>query len=329
MRQRSRNCGLAIASRLNRREALRTLGLGLPMALVAELVPRASVAGQTANRAEAASKFLDVKGVKLHYLEWGAGNANPLLLLHPAPLNAHVWDEFGPAMARYYRVVAPDARGFGDSQWSDGYSDDGFVEDVRALVTALGLKRSILGGNSMGGTLAYYYASLYPDDVNRLILVDTGPGEKPAEAGAPAGPNGPRAGGPPPMPTGPFTSPEDAAARVPAVLGPAFVKAMIQHNLKQEAGGQWQWKYDPAVMAAGERSMRDPRKWPRWMAVKCPTLVLRGERSPALPQRIAEQMVAENKNASLVVVPNAGHFIPIEQPAAFETAIRTWLRLQG
>jgi pimeloyl-ACP methyl ester carboxylesterase len=63
--------------------------------------------------------------------------------------------------------------------------------------------------------------------------------------------------------------------------------------------------------------------------VKCPTLVLRGERSPALPQRIAEQMIRENKNASLVIVPNAGHFIPIERPAAFEAAIRAWLGVSG
>jgi pimeloyl-ACP methyl ester carboxylesterase len=40
-------------------------------------------------------------------------------------------------------------------------------------------------------------------------------------------------------------------------------------------------------------------------------------------------MISENKNASLVVVPNAGHFIPIEQPAAFEAAIRTWLGVPG
>ena len=114
---------------------------------------------------------------------------------------------------------------------------------------------------------------------------------------------------------------------MPAVFGAAFVKAMVEHNLKQAPDGRWQWKHDPAVMAAAEQSMRDPRKWARWNGVKCPTLVLRGERSPVLPQRIADQMIAENKNASLVVVPNAGHFIPIEQPAAFEAAVRRWLNL--
>jgi pimeloyl-ACP methyl ester carboxylesterase len=181
----------------------------------------------------------------------------------------------------------------------------------------------------MGGTLAYTFASLYPDSVDRLILADTGPGEKPPEAGAQAERIGPRPGGPPPMPAGPFTSPEDAAAQVPKAFGPAFAKAMVQYNLKQTADGRWHWKYDQkGTAAAGEQSRRDTRKWPRWNAVKCPALILRGERSPALPQRIAELMVTENKNASLVVVPNAGHFIPIEQPAAFEAAVREWLGIQ-
>jgi len=306
------------------------LGLVFPMAAVGSLVPRTSVAGQAASRSEAASKFLEVKGGKLHYVEWGASNTKPLLLLHPAPLNAHVWDEFGPTMARYYRVVAPDARGFGESSWSDAYTDDGFLEDIRALVTALGLKQLTLCGNSMGGTLAYYYASLYPDEVDRLIVVEAGPtGEKPPEAGAPVAPTGsPRLGGPPPVPTGPFMSRDAAAARVPAVYGAAFARFMVEHNLKQDAA-QWQWQCDqgPAVAVAFEQSIRDLRRWPRWLAVKCPTLVLRGERSPVLTQRNAEQMVSENKNATLVVVPNAGHFIPIEQPAAFEAVVRKWLGL--
>lgn len=115
-----------------------------------------------------------MNGVKLHYFQWGSENASPLVLLHPAPLNAHVWDSFGSSMAARYRVIAPDTRGFGESQWSDSYSDDVFIQDLRGLMAVLGLKRVILCGNSMGGTLAYTYASLYPDDVDRLILVDTG-----------------------------------------------------------------------------------------------------------------------------------------------------------
>jgi pimeloyl-ACP methyl ester carboxylesterase len=101
---------------------------------------------------------------------------------------------------------------------------------------------------------------------------------------------------------------------------------VTHENLKPDSNGAWKWKYDYEGSAGGfERSVRDPRRWPLWGAVKCPTLVLRGARSPAFSQRAAEQMVSENANASLVVIPECGHFIALEQPAAFEKAVRNWL----
>ena len=189
------------------------------------------------------------------------------------------------------------------------------------------VERPILCGNSMGGTLAYMYAGMHPNDVERLITVDTGPGELPSTTppgGAPPG----RPAGPPPMSPGPFASAAEATAAIPPVMGEAFIKAMVDHNLKRAADGSWVWKHDHVrVMAAGARSATDPRKWPLWNAVRCPTLVLRGERSPALSQQVAERMVAGKENAVLEVIPGASHFIPIEAPALFEAAVRRWLRL--
>src|SRR5215203_5116252 len=158
------------------RQVLQMLGSGFPVALV-----HASLRGLTAQGADTStrSKTLQVNGVRLHYLEWGSDRARPIVLLHPAPLNAHVWDHLGPILAARFHVIAPDARGFGDSAWSDSYEGDVFLDDLHALIDALSLKQPILCGNSMGGTLAYMYAGLHPDLVERLITVDTGPGEPP------------------------------------------------------------------------------------------------------------------------------------------------------
>ena len=305
-----------------RREMLRVLGTGLPAALVYRSTHR--LAGQDADEV-ARSKRVQVNGTTLHYLEWGSEQSPPLILLHPAPLNAHVWRRFGPAMARHFRVVAPDARGFGDSAWSDSYDGDVYLDDLRALIDRLRLKSPILCGNSMGGTLAYMYAGMHPDRVERLVAVDTGPGEPPSEA-PPGGALPARPTGPPPMSPGPFASAAEARAAIPAVMGAAFVDEMVAHNLKRADDGTWAWKHDHArVMAAGARSRTDPRKWPMWNAVRCPTLVLRGERSPALSQQAAERMVAGKENAVLNVIPGASHFIPIEAPPLFEAAVRRWL----
>jgi esterase len=336
-------------SALDRRELLRSLTSYMAAALATAVAPAGLWAAAPPTQSTAGSGFRKVNGVRLHFLEWGTAGARPLVLLHPAPLNAHVWEDFARTMAPHFHVVAPDARGFGDSDWSppDTYGSGVFMQDLHALTRELGLRRFVLCGNSMGGSIAIGYASTYPEMVERLIVVDTGPGPKPIDARARSSPPSPasappprpRPAGPVPVPPGPFASPEDALARVNAALGAAFAavgvkweerfaRAFVHENLKQVATGAWQWKYDyEGHKTAGgfERSQADPRRWPRWRSIKCPTLVLRGAQSPALSQAAAEEMVHENPNARLVVIPEAGHFIELEQPAAFERAVREWL----
>jgi hypothetical protein len=96
-----------------RRQMLRLLGMGLPAALGYRSTRRLAAQGAAA---VAKSKTVQVSGTTLHYLEWGREQAPPLVLLHPAPLNARVWDRFGPAMAPHFRVLGPDACGFGDTR---------------------------------------------------------------------------------------------------------------------------------------------------------------------------------------------------------------------
>jgi pimeloyl-ACP methyl ester carboxylesterase len=101
---------------------------------------------------------------------------------------------------------------------------------------------------------------------------------------------------------------------------------MAAHNLKRDSSGGWVWKFDPQRVVGGfQRSAMDPHRWPLWQSVQCPTLVLRGARSLALSQASSEEMIKANPNASLVTVPDAAHFIAIEQPEAFARIVREWL----
>lgn len=285
---------------------------------------KSAAAPDTAN-----SHRLRINGAQIHYREWGKKNSPPLLLLHPAPLNSHVWLTLGPALATRFRVIAPDARGFGDSDWAAEYSNDMFLDDLQKLLVALDVHRPVLCGNSFGATLAFMYAGLHSTEVDRLILIDTGPGLKPGAAP----PAGARPAGPIPTPPGPFDTPEAAqsaaAAPLPPFMAAAFAREMREGNLRRTADGKWDWKFDRQGTAAGAaRAATDPRKWPAWEAVACPTLVLRGERSPAFPAEAAEQMVAGRKNVELRVIPGAGHFIPLDAPQALELEIRKWLQME-
>ncbi len=126
---------------------------------------------------EPVSRFETVDGLRLHYLDWGNESAPPLLLLHGNGPNAHFWDTFAPAMAPFFRVIAWDAPHYGDSDAPEnGVHDQARkVALLHSFADQLGLKRFILVGHSMGGQTGISYAALYPEDVERLVLVDIGP----------------------------------------------------------------------------------------------------------------------------------------------------------
>ena len=292
---------------------------------------RSDVLADTSTRQEPAgpspapvSRVTTVGGVRLHYLEWGAGAGDrrpALVLLHPGMLNARIWERFGNAMAPFFRVIAPDARGHGESEWKAPYETDTFLGYLHGLLSGLGLRDLTLCGNSMGGTLAIAYAAAHPDLVRRLISVDTGAAPPPPPGSTAAPPPLP-----PPLPRGPFDDPRDAADRIAPVLGRGFIDAMLTTNLARAADGRWHWRHDDVGMSAAlPRAMADPGRWTRWQSVTCPTLLVRGERSVALSAESARRMVEARPNATLQVVRDAGHFVELDQPEAFERAVRAWL----
>ncbi|TSC34270.1 alpha/beta hydrolase [Corallococcus sp. Z5C101001] len=123
-------------------------------------------------RARPPSKFITVDGVRAHYRDRGKGS--PIVLLHGSNASLFAWEGWMDTLASEHRVVTMDLPGQGltgpDPQHR--YSDTEEVAWVDAFVKKLGLDRFTLGGNSMGGGIAWRYAVLHPDKVDRLILVD-------------------------------------------------------------------------------------------------------------------------------------------------------------
>jgi esterase len=110
-----------------------------------------------------------------HYAEHGDPSAPPLVLLHGMPSDCSTWAGIAPELAAGYRVVALDQRGHGASARTATYSLEEMREDLRQFADALGLDRFVLGGHSMGGTVATLFAERYPGRLAGLILVDSPP----------------------------------------------------------------------------------------------------------------------------------------------------------
>ena len=114
-----------------------------------------------------------IRGVTLHYVT--AGSGDPVVLLHGWPQTWREWRRVIPPLAARYTVIAPDLRGFGDSdKTGEGYDKRTVAGDVRGLVEHLDLGPIHLVGHDLGMMVAYAYASAHPTDVRSLVVAEAG-----------------------------------------------------------------------------------------------------------------------------------------------------------
>src|SRR5437667_4558824 len=118
------------------------------------------------------SHTANLSSVKIHYLEAGTGKKT-LVLIHGFGDTSHMWiplfDEFG----KDYTIIAPDMRGLGESSRpAAGYDKKTIAGDVHELVKSLGFQKIDLVGHDIGLMVAYAYAAQYPDEVERLALLE-------------------------------------------------------------------------------------------------------------------------------------------------------------
>lgn len=108
-----------------------------------------------------------VNGVRLHYVT--AGSGEPLVLLHGVPKSSWYWSRVIPLLTPHYTVLAPDVRGFGDSERpKDGYDMRTIAEDVAQLASVLSIDQFFLHGEDWGAAFAYALAADHPERVEKL-----------------------------------------------------------------------------------------------------------------------------------------------------------------
>ena len=142
--------------------------MALSIALISS---SASFAESLSEKSAPQSKFAEVNGVKLHYLV--AGKGDPVVLLHGFAQTSHMWRPLIAKLSDKHMVIAPDLRGFGQSSTPDGgYTKKAMAQDIHALVKSLKYDRIRLVGHDIGLMVAYAYAAQYPDEVDRIVLME-------------------------------------------------------------------------------------------------------------------------------------------------------------
>jgi pimeloyl-ACP methyl ester carboxylesterase len=111
-------------------------------------------------------------GVRLHFLDFG-GRGDPVILLAGLGNTAWIYEEFGTALSRNYRVFALTRRGHGASdQPASGYDPDTLADDIRHFMDARGIRRAHLIGHSLAGVELTRFASKYPERVGALVYLE-------------------------------------------------------------------------------------------------------------------------------------------------------------
>lgn len=113
-----------------------------------------------------------VNDIRLHYVMGGQGDA--VVLLHGWPQTWYAWRKVMPALAEHYTIIAPDMRGFGDSDKpATGYDKRTVADDIYKLIRQLGIERIFLVGHDMGGPVGYAYAAAHREQVRRFVFVES------------------------------------------------------------------------------------------------------------------------------------------------------------
>src|SRR6201988_355477 len=116
------------------------------------------------------SRFTEVQGIKLHYLEWGETGKPDLLLVHGWPSFASSWSTVAEYFCDRFHIIAPDLRGHGESDKPrTGYRLRDFTEDICGLIENLGLKKPAYVGPSWGGSIGTMLASDRPELISRAF----------------------------------------------------------------------------------------------------------------------------------------------------------------
>lgn len=117
---------------------------------------------------------IHANGINQHFLE--AGNGAPVVLLHGFPETSYGWRHQIPELAKHYRVIAPDLRGYGATEKpADGYDKRNMALDLRELLRVMDISKVALVGHDRGARVATRFAKDHPDALDRLVVMDNVP----------------------------------------------------------------------------------------------------------------------------------------------------------
>lgn len=244
------------------------------------------------------------------------GNGGALLLIHGGLGDRTMWEDQVPAFSERYQTIVPDLRGFGASSLpADPFA---WTDDLRALLTHLGVDRAHVVGLSLGGSIALDFAETYPEMVRSLVLVGSGlPGFEWAEEEAARMNQADEIG-----------ESGDIARAVELELQlwidgrrpPGQMDPAVRERVRVMNERAWRTPHE-----GGEPGMVQENPRERLADIAVPTLVVVGGDDVRGIHDIAGILVSSIPEARLAVIPDAAHHPQMERPQDFNRLVLDFL----
>jgi pimeloyl-ACP methyl ester carboxylesterase len=256
------------------------------------------------------STFTSIDGMEVHFREEGdLAVSIPIVLIHGTGSSLHTFDDWSDNLKHKYRIVRMDLPGYGltDPFPDSDYSIDNYVHFVKQFLDERGIEKCIIGGNSLGGHIAWQFTAEHTERVQKLILIDA-------------------SGYPNKAKSVPLAF---KIAKIPILknlfmfITPKFIARSSVENVyydKSKVTDELANRYFELTLRKGNRRAfierlavnNSSESYKRIRSIKQPTLVLWGDQDLLIPVENAERFHQDLPNNTLVIMKDAGH-IPMEE----------------
>jgi pimeloyl-ACP methyl ester carboxylesterase len=280
-------------------------------------------------------EFTDTNGIRMHYVTQGKGRL--IVLLHGFPEFWYSWRFQIPALSKQFKVVAPDLRGYNETDKPEGvenYKVNTLIKDVLGLVNNFNEEKAIIVGHDWGGALAWEFARCFPEKTEKIIILNCPPITILQDE---------------------IVTNKKQARRsqyiiffqtldIPEQTLSASNYAMLKSTYKDMAIKKEVWddetlnKYVEALklpsLSCGINYYRASYKYPirakqRKLKVKCPTLVIWGEQDKALGKELTNHFPSIVEGPySIKYIPSAGHWVQVEEHELVNKFILEFLKMK-
>jgi 3-oxoadipate enol-lactonase len=242
------------------------------------------------------------------------GDGPPVVFIHGLGATSDVWHAQRAVLSKYFRVIVYDRSGCGRSPGTtEGYSIDGWADELAGLLDHLDVATTVVVGHSLGSMIAQRFAAKYPTRTRALVLAGGEAALTPegkdilTERSQMIRSQGLTAAVDPWL-AGVLSAATRAAN--PALAG--LLRAMFL-------------AYDDATYAQQCLALRDGDVRGDHARISCPTMLLVGDQDPVTPLSWQQQIAAGITGSSIRIVPDTAHMTMLESPAVFSTALLEFL----